>query len=450
MAKYGSTETKKYASLVKSTTKRPNQGGGKTAKQKTNKGSYAVGEKRESVSYFCNDCDSWYGPLGMEPTLELFVYHIVLIFREIFRVLRDDGIAFLNLGDSMNGSGGAGGDYNKGGRKKHDARYYPVKQSRIQRKSMMGVPWRCAIALMDDGWNLRTDLPWCKPSSLDQPKDRPMKAHEYIFMLTKHPNYWYDDYAATEPSSTPAGTVGGKSSKSRGKEGQVASTPTGGKISSGRRPYRSWWFMNTAKGAWEYCMNCDSLFTGKEKKKIEEDPEDEEKICPKCNTKSMVKHFAAFPEEMPEHWLNMATSAHGACADCGAQYNRILDITYLKGKKRKQGKQEDWTKGGSGSKKGGKNTGDFATGKIMKHSGWEKSCECETDEVVPSIICDPFMGSGTTAMVADRMGRAWIGSEISPEYATIIAARVAHQRTIKNVHVRQTKLFGEESIIVEG
>lgn len=127
---------------------------------------------RENLtSALCSLCGAWSGELGLEPTPEMYIEHLVLIFREVRRVLHDTGVLFLNLGDSYNGSSMLGG---------------------LKPKDLMGMPWRTAIALQADGWFLRSDIIWSKNPMPESVADRPTKSHEYFFMLSKSRHYYYD------------------------------------------------------------------------------------------------------------------------------------------------------------------------------------------------------------------------------------------------------------------
>lgn len=139
--------------------------------------------------------------LGLEPTPLAFVGHMVEVFREVRRVLRDDGTVWLNLGDSYNGSGGAGGDYAKGGLKEGQPKYPGRKLTDLKPKDLIGIPWRVALALQADGWYLRQDIIWHKPNPMPESvKDRCTKAHEYLFLLSKRDRYYFDAEAIAEPA----------------------------------------------------------------------------------------------------------------------------------------------------------------------------------------------------------------------------------------------------------
>jgi site-specific DNA-methyltransferase (adenine-specific) len=140
--------------------------------------------------------------IGLEQTPAEYVNDIVQVFREVWRILRDDGTVWLNLGDSYNGSGGAGGDYIEGGLKEGQPKYPGRHINNLKLKDLIGIPWMVAFALRDDGWYLRQDIIWHKPNPMPESvKDRCTKAHEYIFLLSKSPRYYYDYEAVLEPVS---------------------------------------------------------------------------------------------------------------------------------------------------------------------------------------------------------------------------------------------------------
>ena len=145
---------------------------------------------------------AWSGCLGLEPTPELYIAHMVLIFREVWRVLRDDGTCFLNIGDSYARSGGTQGGGNREllhleGKQK---RMCKIPAGELKTKDLLGIPWRLAFALQAEGWYLRSDIIWEKPNAMPESvKDRPTKSHEYLFLLAKSEKYYYDTEAIKEP-----------------------------------------------------------------------------------------------------------------------------------------------------------------------------------------------------------------------------------------------------------
>jgi DNA modification methylase len=131
--------------------------------------------------------------IGLEETSEAYVAKLVEVFREVRRLLRDDGTLWLNLGDSYNGSGGAGGDYAVGGLKEGQPKYPGRNVKGLGPKQLLGIPWRTAFALQSDGWILRSEIIWHKRAPMPESvTDRPTKAHEQVFLLSKQANYFYD------------------------------------------------------------------------------------------------------------------------------------------------------------------------------------------------------------------------------------------------------------------
>ena len=140
--------------------------------------------------------------LGLEPTPEQYVENMVAVFRKVWQVLKEDGVMWLNLGDSYNGSGGAGGDYSTGGLKEGHPKYPGRNITTLKPKDLVGIPWRVAFALQADGWYLRQDIIWHKPNPMPESvKDRCTKAHEYIFLMSKSANYHFDSEAIKEKAT---------------------------------------------------------------------------------------------------------------------------------------------------------------------------------------------------------------------------------------------------------
>lgn len=143
------------------------------------------------------------GQIGLEETPAEYVAKLVAVFREVKRVLRDDGTVWLNLGDSYSGGGFNPQPHSK----------YAIGLKTLERmdtfieglpsKNLIGIPWRVAFALQDDGWILRSDIIWSKPNPMPESvTDRPTKAHEYVFLLSKKPHYYYDADAIREKQAS--------------------------------------------------------------------------------------------------------------------------------------------------------------------------------------------------------------------------------------------------------
>lgn len=140
------------------------------------------------------------GQIGLEATPAEFLAKLVAVFREVRRVLRKDGTCWVNMGDSYNQNQGAGFDTNRNGGARKAAAACPRVFTGLPPKNLMGMPWRLAFALQDDGWWLRQDIIWSKPNPMPESvTDRCTKAHEYLFLLTKSSQYFYDADAIREP-----------------------------------------------------------------------------------------------------------------------------------------------------------------------------------------------------------------------------------------------------------
>ena len=134
--------------------------------------------------------------LGLEETPEEFVNNLVKVFKEIKKVLKDDGTLWLNLGDSYSGNNSRASNNGRAGYGNKREGVYMKTGKGLKTKDLVGIPWRVAFALQSDGWYLRQDIIWHKPNPLPEPvKDRCTKAHEYIFLLSKSPQYYYDSDA---------------------------------------------------------------------------------------------------------------------------------------------------------------------------------------------------------------------------------------------------------------
>lgn len=140
------------------------------------------------------------GQIGLEPTLAGFIQSLTNVFAEVKRVLKQDGILWLNIGDGYTSG-------NRGWRapdKKNPNRAMNVRPDNppgLKDKDLLGIPWRLALALQDNGWFLRSDIVWHKPNVMPESvKDRPTRAHEYLFMLTRAENYRYNHEAVKEPT----------------------------------------------------------------------------------------------------------------------------------------------------------------------------------------------------------------------------------------------------------
>lgn len=356
--------------------------------------------------------------LGLEPTPGEYVQRMVELFRDVKRVLRDDGTVWLNLGDSYVTSprGNKPGDVSTSSLtnpKRQDAVAKPSKPGRVEglkSKDLVGIPWRVAFALQDDGWYLRADIIWHKPNPMPEScTDRTTKSHEYIFLLTKSPHYFYDREAIKEVASYTKGTMRFSTGTAKARK-MSADGPNEATASNTRsRP-----FGRNRRSVW--------TITSQPYKKA---------------------HFATFPEELPRLCILAGTSAKGCCAVCGKAYVRII-ARRLTGKVRAvaatMGGDEQGQYSGTAVKSydgTGAQDASAVKQRILKNLrerrtiGWQRKCRCEpaeTKRIVPCVVLDLFNGSGTTGAVAVDLGRDYIGIELNPEYIAL-----AHERIRKGV-----------------
>lgn len=403
-----------------------------------------------SQGQFCQRCGGWRGSLGLEPTPEMFVAHLVHVFRSVWRVLRPDGVVWLNLGDTHMGSGQGWQkeDTDSSWRRRHlddlgrgraPSAVYDRKD--LKPKDRVCIPWRVAFALQADGWWLRQDVIWAKGVSFcsaysgssmpESVKDRPTTSHEYVFLLAKKRRYFYDNEAVKERGvgmGKPrpfGGTRAGRSNADR------RDYPYRG--DTGKRNLRSVWTINTKP------------FPG--------------------------AHFAVFPPGLVEPCIKAGTSEKGCCPECGAPWKRIVEST-----------GDRWT-GRPTPKAVGRELQLLQSSRSgLSHAGWRKNkpprsttigwcptCSCygelesleltcpkcegtgedrksPTGEVCPKCkgtgrvvvevgrdewttkpctVLDPFCGTGVTGEVALSLRRRFVGIELSEKYCDLTVERLS-------------------------
>jgi DNA modification methylase len=361
----------------------------------------------------------FFGPaeIGLEPTPAEFVAEMVVVFRSIWRVLRNDGTCWLNLGDSYNAAGRVGHGTRVGfkqGTNRASATgsdHTRASSAALKAKDLLGIPWRVAFALQDDGWYLRRDIIWhketCMPESVE---DRCTTSHEYLFHLTKSESYFYDWFAIAEPiNSGPSDQkkmaesldrIGGKHKTNDSKHDRASlHTNMGRKRSVGGGSIR----------------NKRSVWT----------------INPQPFKDS---HFATMPPLLAETCILAGTSEVGCCPHCGAPWECVVE---------KGEPDASWRKA-SGADSGGGYSGQSTKGhtaagvqdasavkaRILEGmrerfiAAWQMTCDCPLSKAVPCVVLDPFSGAGTTSLVADRLGRDAVNIELNPEYVAMQRTRI--------------------------
>jgi DNA modification methylase len=343
--------------------------------------------------------------LGLESTPEAYVANMVAVFREVRRVLRSDGTVWLNMGDSyaMNFSGGKG---RKAGTTDSQIDYQDkpprIVAPGLKPKDLVGIPWRVAFALQADGWWLRSDIIWSKPNPMPESvTDRPTKAHEYLFLLTKSAKYFYDADAVREEYSDnrPWGKIGNVEKDYHGDLLNKRFDYSG----SGRNRRTVW---NIDDDLWTEFMQF------LEWKDSNTDKPDVWNIATQPYSGS---HFATFPVALVEPCIKAGTSERGVCPECGGQWERVVDSKHdwYRSPKRKLDKKITSNYMGNGQSR-----------KVVTTLGWRPTCDHD-HEPVPAVVFDPFAGSGTTLLVARALGRHGVGIDLSAEYLQLARERLS-------------------------
>jgi len=317
------------------------------------------------LSDLCRRCGAWRGCLGLEPSFELYIEHLIEIFQQIQRILKPKGTLWLNLGDIYAYSGQGWGSKKAsypGYRDKYIWQRPPAyKVEGLKPKDLVGIPWRMAFALQADGWYLRQDIIWYKPNAMPESvKDRCTKAHEYIFLLTKSRRYYFDQLAIAEPYKEKTLTTFGTRSLGHGDGSGLIKSENWHNTAAVRKP-KEWrvpcgWdtrpgshgrFHGNGRADGEAAKNTGDNGRGKgftglaNKRSVWEVP-----------TQAFHEsHFATFPEKLASLCIL------AGCPDGG-------------------------------------------------------------------IVYDPFMGSGTVGVAALKYDRHFIGSEIKAEYCQIAQKRL--------------------------
>jgi DNA modification methylase len=343
------------------------------------------------------DCLGW--ATGAECG-ECYVCHLVAVFREVKRVLKDDGTLWLNLGDSYatHNSGGKGYSHNfQTAEISESAGFSQDKPSAssigLKEKDLIMIPARVALALQADGWWLRSDIIWAKSNGMPESvTDRPTKAHEHIFLLAKSQSYYYDNHA----ERTVSNSNGGGWSHTYAEQ-QLSH----GAMHNERPPSENG---ANLRDVWQFPTG---QFGG--------------------------AHFAVFPEELPRRCVKLGTSERGECPQCGKAWVRVADThRHLETGRKTLGIGNTFNPMRLGEKANGYSTRlhhDISTITV----GWRPQCDCNAGDPIPQLVADIFCGAGTTGLVAVKLGRRFVGIELNPEYVKIASDRIAaeHGLTIE-------------------
>lgn len=363
--------------------------------------------------------------LGLESNPELYVENMVSVFREVWRVLRDDGTLWLNLGDSYATSPGKGSNVPQ---TKWKSNSYPDEAAHRSRdipglkpKDLVGIPWRVALALQADGWYLRSDIIWSKPNPMPESvTDRPTKAHEYLFLLAKSSRYFYDNDAVRE--NVTDSTI------------QRLTQPNlDNQSGSFRVPGKTNGPMKAVGQAYSF------------KRKVNEEPppgqsnqhrldRDDVQYRGTRNRRTVWEiatqpysgaHFATFPPALVEPCIMAGTSEYGVCANCGTPWERIVERGNAVPRPDNPNPALLYSAGSGHTHGSGKTT--LHKMRSATTLGWRPGCDCGA-ETVPAVVFDPFGGSGTTAQVARALGRVGIAMDLNGTYLGLARERLELDR----------------------
>ncbi len=401
-----------------------------------------------SQGAFCLHCNAWRGSLGLEPTLDLYLDHMVCVFREIRRVLRKDGTCWLNIGDSYSGSSGSGGktekqltntgSYHAGGIRKSPG---------FKPKDLMLIPSRLAIRLCDDGWWVRSDIAWCKKAPMPEScTDRPTTAWEHVFLLTKScsSTYWtHRDHVGSRTKPEP--DYRWEKRDSVGFLVEIAKEPPPNWREDGLRRFNLWqahdYFYDQeavkeeaavephapgnlasgrlgSGGKTDNCVHQSDRIWGNGKRNLR----NYWLLGPEPYPEA---HFATFVTEIPRIAINAGTSERGVCPKCGAPWERVIAGEKYSPPSAEIGERNvDLSRGDKIRKLDGKSTEWREAAASRGTIGWRPTCSCDAGDPVPATVLDPFLGAGTTALVADQLQRNAIGIELSLSYTKMAENRI--------------------------
>lgn len=327
-----------------------------------------------------------------------YVCRMTQVFSEVKRVLRDDGTLWLNLGDTYGGGGSKGrqdglikyaqevrGASDNGPRnnfKDGGGVIIPGGNTNLKAGNLVGVPWRVALSLQADGWVMRNDVIWYSPNKMPESvTNRCTKSHEHIFLFAKSMGYYYDAEAI--------------------KEDMVCAPHKPGMATS---------MEDRNDRCAENIDDMNSRVWGVDGKKNKRDVW----VVP---TRGYAgAHFATYPPALITPCILAGTSEYGCCAKCGAPWGRVVER--VGGAVNEEADGDNRDRSFTSSRNGKPGSGSTLDGEVGSKMtvGWEPTCSCECDEVVPARVLDPFVGSGTTVATAVLLGRAGVGIDLSETY----------------------------------
>lgn len=365
--------------------------------------------------------------IGAEPTPDAFVAALVAVFAELARVLRPDGLLFVNLGDSMSGSGkGPTGKTGLGDQGRRQGFVNQKQTGVIPAKNCLLVPERFAIAMQDAGWIVRSRMPWVKANCMPESvRDRPVSAIEWVFMFAKQQRVYWDAEAVRRENTALSLARHGKGPEAPVNDARKTNVAavSGGRLHQGRLNQNGVYTQGRS------FRNSDLFWSHVEAIKAGNGlllDEDGDPMALLVNPKpSGLEHFAAYPDTLVEPLIRAATSEKGQCPACGAPWRRVVVRERYEPPVVDVGvRAVDASRGDKTRKLDGKSAAWRDAAASAKTTGWEPGCACDAGDPVPQVALDPFAGGGTTGLVADRLGRDAVLIELNPQYAVMIERRL--------------------------
>ncbi|MBA7578289.1 site-specific DNA-methyltransferase [Candidatus Atribacteria bacterium 1244-E10-H5-B2] len=368
------------------------------------------GASDDKGNCFCLKCGAWRGSLGLEPTFELYIKHLCDIFDEVKRVLKKDGTCWVNLGDSYNGSkvGNTNASTGAIGKPKYSGNFTKTfkkeNQSNIPTKSLCLIPQRFVIEMVNRGWILRNTIIWHKPNCMpSSAKDRFTVDFEYVYFFVKSKKYWFEQQF------------------DKAEYLEVWSR----KGSGPNTPYEQ----NNPRKRWGLTKH--EIATKRKGSYV--DPLHKKPIYPQGKNKRAVwtiptqpfpeAHFAVYPETLIEPMIKAGCPRY-VCKKCGKARVKVLDKTFIP--RPTNDKPENY-RAIQEEKKGNRKLAIVAR-KGVGHNEYKfkgyTDCGCNAGWE-SGVVLDPFMGAGTTALVALKQRKRFIGIEIKQEYIDMSYKRIA-------------------------
>lgn len=343
--------------------------------------------------------------LGLESDLSAFVGHMVLVFRELARVLRADGCAWVNFGDSFATGTNRGRKPSRERAEDHTPATSPHARKpaswtnrcqserrspgELPAKNLLMQPHRVALALQADGWIVRQDNIWSKPSPLPESvTDRTTRAHEYVFQLVRAQRYFFDAFAVSEPCAAPHANTEGDRARAFSRKRATVVAPYQAAVSASRNRARR---EDGSRGRRDH--RGSSVPWAGTRRNLRS-------VWSIAARPFRGAHFATFPVELPRRCILASTSEVGCCPTCGAPWRRLMARASAQSSTEEPERTETET------------------------VGWELRCRCPLARPAPCVVLDPFGGSGTTAEAALDTGREALLCELNSGYVDLQRERL--------------------------